>query len=53
MASTSKPSLIFVHNRRDTKEMNTTGVLPELTGNAVHDAWVRYDTCEPFFRGDR
>jgi hypothetical protein len=43
-ASTSKYSLIFVRDRRGTKEMDAAGVLPELAGSAVHDAWTPYDT---------
>jgi transposase len=43
-ASTSKYSLIFVHDRRGTKGMDAAGVLPGFAGVAVHDAWAPYDT---------
>ncbi len=45
-ASTGRYSLITVHDRRGTKGMDATGVLPEFTGIAVHDAWAPYDTYQ-------
>jgi transposase len=41
--STSKYSLITVHDRRGVAGMDAAGVLPAFTGIAVHDAWGPYD----------
>jgi len=43
-ASTSKYSLITVHDKRGRAAMDAAGVLPGFTGVAVHDAWAPYDT---------
>lgn len=42
-ASTGKYSLIWVHDKRGRVAMDAAGVLPALTGVAVHDAWAPYD----------
>jgi transposase len=43
-ASTSKYSLITVHDKRGVAGMDAAGVLPAFTGIAVHDGWAPYDT---------
>jgi transposase len=45
-ASWGKFVLITVHARRGKDGMKAAGVLPFLTGIAVHDAWKPYDTFE-------
>lgn len=43
-ASTGKFSLLTVHDKRGVAGIDHSGVLPEFTGVAVHDAWAPYDT---------
>ena len=43
-ASTPLFSLLTCHPRRGVAAMDAAGVLPSLTGVAVHDAWASYDT---------
>jgi transposase len=41
-ASTAKLSLFTVHARRGVEAMTAAGVLPAMTGVAVHDGWKPY-----------
>jgi transposase len=48
VASTSKYTLITVHRKRGREGSEAGGVLPDYTGNLVHDCWKAYfgfDKC--------
>jgi transposase len=50
--STDFLTWFFAHPKRGAEAMDEAGVLPEFTGNAVHDFWkpyLRYENCRRSF----